>query len=46
VCCVLDNLDQLTILLSIRDVCTRLNAITDIYPRYQVNLNFIFLSDL
>jgi len=33
---ILDNLDELTILLSVRDVCTRLNAITDTYYRYQV----------
>ena len=35
---VLDNLDELTILLSVRDVCTRLNSITDKYHRYQVNI--------
>jgi len=34
---VLDNLDELTILFSARDVCTRLNAIIDIYHRYIVN---------
>ncbi len=35
--CILDNLDQLTILLSLRNVCARLNDITDTYHRYQVN---------
>jgi hypothetical protein len=38
---ILDNLDQLTILLSVRDVCTRLNTITDSYHRYQVKFSFI-----
>jgi hypothetical protein len=33
---ILDNLDQLTIVLSCRNVCTRLNAITDTYHRYKV----------
>lgn len=33
---ILDNLDQQTIFLSCRNVCTRLNAITDTYRRYQV----------
>jgi len=33
---ILDNLDQLTILLSVRDVCIRLNTITDTYHRYKV----------
>jgi len=38
---ILDNLDSLTILLSVRGVCTRLNLISDTYHPYQVN--FIFL---
>jgi hypothetical protein len=38
---ILDNLEELTILLSLRNVCTRLNAITDTYHRYQVSFNFI-----
>jgi hypothetical protein len=38
---ILDNLEELTILLSLRNVCTRLNDITDTYQRYQVNFNFI-----
>ena len=42
---ILDNLDQLTILLSLRNVCTRLNVITDTYHRYQVNVSFILKSD-
>ncbi|CAF0917373.1 unnamed protein product [Rotaria sordida] len=32
---ILDNLNDLTILCSVRNVCTRLNAITDTYHRYQ-----------
>lgn len=39
---ILDNLDELTILLSCRDVCLRLNIIIDSYYRYQV----MFLSDI
>ncbi len=39
---ILDNLDELTILLSMRNVCIRLNAITDAYHRYQVYCSFIF----
>ncbi len=41
---ILDNLDELTILLSMRNVCTRLNAITDTYHRYQVMLSCFFKS--
>ena len=36
VCRVLDHLNPLDILLSIRDVCTRLDAISDTYYPYQV----------
>jgi len=43
--CILDNLDQLTILFSIRNVCMRLNAITDNYYRYQVNFIVIFKEE-
>ncbi|CAF3439819.1 unnamed protein product, partial [Rotaria sp. Silwood2] len=32
---ILDKLDEFTILCSVRNVCTRLNAITDTYHRYQ-----------
>jgi hypothetical protein len=39
---ILDNLNELDILLSVRDVCTRLNAITDTYHRYQVNFHLYF----
>jgi hypothetical protein len=39
---ILDNLDQLTILLSVCDVCTRLNAIIETYHRYQVKFSFDF----
>jgi hypothetical protein len=42
---ILDNLDQLSILLSLRNVCVRLNTITDTYYRYQVNFSFTFKSD-
>ncbi len=34
---ILDNLDQLTILLSVRNICQRLNTIIDSYKRYQVS---------
>ena len=34
---VLDNLHILSILYSMRNVCIRINAITDSYHRYQVN---------
>ena len=36
-CRVLDYLDPVEILLSVRDVCARLNAITDTYQPYLVN---------
>jgi len=39
---ILDNLDELTILLSMRNVCRRLDAITDTYHRYQVMLSDLF----
>jgi hypothetical protein len=39
---ILDHLDELTILISVRDVCSRLNTITDTYHRYKVTFNFIF----
>jgi hypothetical protein len=41
---ILDNLDDKTILISCRDVCTRLNEITDTYHRYQVILGFTIKS--
>lgn len=41
---ILDNLDGLTILFSVRDVCTRLNAITNTYYPYQVNCTSSFSS--
>jgi hypothetical protein len=40
---ILDQLDELTILISFRDVCTRLNEIIDTYTRYQVNFIFILM---
>ncbi|CAF1020458.1 unnamed protein product [Adineta steineri] len=33
---ILDNLDEFTILCSVRDVCHRFNLITDTYNRYQL----------
>ena len=39
---ILDNLDVLDILLSIRNVCAKLNVITDTYYRYKVNFIVIF----
>ncbi len=43
---ILDNLDEVTILLSFRNVCTRLNIIVDTYYRYQVNFCIIFKAKL
>ena len=40
---ILDNLDDITIVLSCRNVCVRLNAITDAYHRYQVLFHFIII---
>jgi hypothetical protein len=37
---ILDNVSDLTIFLSCRNVCARLNDITDTYNRYQVILGF------
>jgi hypothetical protein len=34
---ILDNLNEFTILYSMRHVCTRMNKILDSYYRYQVN---------
>jgi hypothetical protein len=42
---ILDNLDELTILLSMRNVCIRLDAITNTYHRYQVMLSGFFFQD-
>jgi hypothetical protein len=42
---ILDSLDDATIFLSCRNVCTRLNAIIDTYKRYQVTLFNRILSD-
>ncbi len=39
---ILDHLDTETIFLSLRNVCQRLNDITDTYHPYQVNYRFIF----
>ncbi len=37
---ILDNLNEKTIFLSLRNVCTRLNTIIDTYNPYQVNFSF------
>ena len=37
VCRILDHLDSVDILLSVRDVCSRLNATTDTYSPYTIN---------
>ena len=42
---IFDHLDPIDILISVRDVCTRLNTITDIYHPYQVNQFHNHLSD-
>jgi len=42
---ILDNLDQLTILLSLRNVCIRVNTIIDTYHRYQVNFTSFLKLD-
>jgi hypothetical protein len=39
---ILDNLNELSLLISARDVCTRLNTIIDSYHPYKVNLFSIF----
>ena len=41
VCRVLDHLEHADIFLSVREVCSRLNAITDTYQPYQVPILFI-----
>ena len=38
---ILDNLTTLELLFAVRDVCTRLNDITDTYHPYQVTFTFI-----
>jgi hypothetical protein len=38
---ILDKLDEKTIFLSMRNVCTQLNTIIDTYHRYRVNFSFI-----
>jgi hypothetical protein len=43
---ILDNLDNKTILLSCRNVCTRLNDITDTYYRYKVIIDFLLWSSI
>ena len=42
---ILDHLNQLEILFSVRNVCIRLDAITDTYHRYKVNGTFFIQSD-
>ncbi|CAF1289467.1 unnamed protein product [Rotaria sordida] len=41
---ILDNLDDFTILCSIRNVCTQLDHIIDTYPRYQTLTTLKFRS--
>ncbi len=41
---ILDNLDNFTLFVACRNVCTRLNTIIDTYHRYQVNFDFIMKS--
>ena len=43
---ILDHMQPLDLLLSVREVCSRLNAITDTYYPYQVNFTFLFYSDV
>ncbi len=43
---IFDHLDILTIFLSLRNVCTRLNSITECYHRYKVKLQKILLYNL
>ncbi len=43
---ILDNLNELTILFTVRNVCTRLRQITNTYNRYQVNDFHITISYL
>lgn len=40
---ILDYLDPLEVLLSIRDTCMRLNVLTDIYHRFQVRIHPFYL---
>ncbi len=41
---ILDNLGDVTLFVACRNVCTRLNDITDSYHRYQVIFDFIMQS--
>ena len=41
---ILDYLDEKTMFLSVRNVCIKLNAITDKYHRYQVNVTLVMKS--
>lgn len=43
---ILDNVDILTIEISVRNVCTRLKAITDTYRECQVNFNLILKKEV
>ena len=38
---IFDHLDPLDILISVRDVCTQLNRLTDVYCPYQVNFTIV-----
>lgn len=43
---ILDNLNDLTILCSMRDVCSRINTIVDSYHQYQVRFSFVSIPIL
>lgn len=43
---VMDHLDELAILCSIRKVCRRIDTIVDTYYRYQVNFSLIKYSSI
>jgi len=36
--CILDNLNELQMIVSVRDVCSRLNSVVDSYQRYRVRI--------
>ena len=44
VCRILDHLDPVDILLSVRNVCSRLDAITDTYHPYTVNTTIVLVE--
>lgn len=44
--CILDNLDEKSVCLSIRNVCQRLDIIVDTYRPYQVSFHFNFYVNM